>query len=119
MQMFNVSPPSWSDVLDYYFKSFVNADAYDSDFVSPMSFVFHYHLLIVRHRFLARGAPGSPEINANNLTRFMNDVNRFIFEYVVNICDCLVVIANHNRRFDIELYSLRMYSCKYLFEVCL
>ena len=65
------------DVLHYGFHCLVYRDAHDAHFISPFGAVVFKHFLVVSHRFLARRAPGGPEINQDHLTSLVR--NRFLF----------------------------------------
>jgi hypothetical protein len=79
MEVFYLFPFPSFNMLDDCLRILIDADAYDSHFVSPFGGILFKHLLIMGHGLLARAAPSSPEVNQEDLTIFMLDGLFFLF----------------------------------------
>lgn len=62
----------------------VSTEADDSDFALPFGFVLGEHLLVMVHGALAGTAPGSPEVEQNDLSFLVFDVSRSFTELSVD-----------------------------------
>ncbi len=110
MKVFNLFPTLGLDMLNYSFNSLINTDTKDSDFAFPL-FVMFKHVLVVSHRCLARWAPRGPEIDQENLTLLVNDVDFLFGVDVNNSVNLDVLITSFKLGFDLNLCCLGVYSC--------
>ena len=83
--VFNIGPSFNLDVFLECAEILVYAQSNQSNFVSPGSFIFYYHLLVVVHRFLTRWAPSCPKVKQNYLTELMLYIGLSIFENIAYI----------------------------------
>ncbi len=76
-QMLDFIPSSTVDSLLDLIFCFINAYCDNSDFIFPFLLIFLQHLLIMRHRILARPTPRGPNVNKEYFSGFMDKFDLF------------------------------------------
>lgn len=84
MVVLYLGPALLGDTCLEGFKPLVSTEADDSDFALPFGYVLVEHLLVMVHGALAGTAPGSPEVEQDDLSFLVFDAGRSFTELSVD-----------------------------------
>jgi len=99
-------PPFSCNVIFNLLSSLVNAQTNDLDLITPFLTIFFKHLLIMGHWGLAWWTPCSPEINHQNFTLIVLNLNwGLIVIKCSNIFNDLILVSSTNNCVNTYAYS--------------
>ncbi len=86
-----------NSLLNSFFFRF-NTNTNNSNFSWVLASKGLYQLLVMRHRFLARATPCSPEVYKYNFSRVVNNIKFTVFSEFLELFDCFKLITYFQRK---------------------